>query len=143
MDRTPSPNDSSAYLENLTHAGQQSMKRFDDALATAMGVHGKNSAPKGQVFSPFAFAMDVQREYVTQFWRFWNAAFIRTITGGTRERFSRHTAIGALKMTLGRRRPTTIFSNKTKAELREMLTEAVRNTQPEPQHPPQAEEDRG
>jgi hypothetical protein len=36
---------------------------------------------------------------------------------------------------------------RTKAELREMLTEAVRNTQPEPQHPPehppQAEEDRG
>jgi len=32
---------------------------------------------------------------------------------------------------------------KTKAELREMLTEAVRNTQPEPQHLPQAEEGRG
>jgi hypothetical protein len=32
---------------------------------------------------------------------------------------------------------------KTKAELREMLTEAVRNTQPEPQRPPQAETDRG
>jgi hypothetical protein len=32
---------------------------------------------------------------------------------------------------------------KTKAELREMLAEAVRNTQPEPQHPPQAEKDHG
>jgi hypothetical protein len=32
---------------------------------------------------------------------------------------------------------------KTKAELREMLTEAVRNTQPEPKPPPKAERDRG
>jgi hypothetical protein len=32
---------------------------------------------------------------------------------------------------------------KTKAQLREMLTEAVRNTQPEPKRPPQAKKDRG
>jgi hypothetical protein len=32
---------------------------------------------------------------------------------------------------------------KTKAELREMLTEAVRNTQPEPKPSPKAERDRG
>jgi hypothetical protein len=32
---------------------------------------------------------------------------------------------------------------KTKAELREMLTEAVRNTQPERKRPPKAERDRG
>jgi hypothetical protein len=31
---------------------------------------------------------------------------------------------------------------KTKAELREMLTEAVRNTQLEPKRPPQAKRDR-
>jgi hypothetical protein len=31
---------------------------------------------------------------------------------------------------------------KTKAQLREMLTEAVRNTQPEPKRPPQAKRDR-
>jgi hypothetical protein len=31
---------------------------------------------------------------------------------------------------------------KTKAELREMLTEAVRNTQPEPKRPPKAKTDR-
>jgi hypothetical protein len=30
---------------------------------------------------------------------------------------------------------------KTKAELREMLTEAVRNTQPERKRPPKTEED--
>jgi hypothetical protein len=32
---------------------------------------------------------------------------------------------------------------KTKAQLREMLTEAVRNTQPEPKRPPKAKKDRG
>ena len=32
---------------------------------------------------------------------------------------------------------------KTKAELREMLTEAVRNTQSEPKRPPKVKRDRG
>jgi len=32
---------------------------------------------------------------------------------------------------------------KTKAQLREMLTEAVRNTQPEPKRSPKANKDRG
>jgi hypothetical protein len=32
---------------------------------------------------------------------------------------------------------------KSKAELREMLTEAVRNTQPERRPPPKADKDRG
>jgi len=32
---------------------------------------------------------------------------------------------------------------KTKAQLREMLTEAVRNTQPETKRPPKAKRDRG
>ena len=32
---------------------------------------------------------------------------------------------------------------KTKAELREMLAEAVRNTQPEPKRPSKAKADRG
>ncbi|QHO74611.1 hypothetical protein ACH79_20150 [Bradyrhizobium sp. CCBAU 051011] len=64
------------------HAGQQSIKQFDDALAATMGVRRNNAAPSGQVFSPLAFAMDMQREYFTQFWRFWNAAFIAAMTGG-------------------------------------------------------------
>jgi hypothetical protein len=40
-------------------------------------------------------------------------------------------------------KPSTREPPKTKAELREMLTEAVRNTQPEPERPPKASEDRG
>jgi len=62
MDRYPSSSDPSAYLESLMQAGQQSMKQFDDALAAALGVPGKSSSPIGQAFSPFTFAMDVQRE---------------------------------------------------------------------------------
>jgi polyhydroxyalkanoate synthase len=38
MEGSPSPNDPSAHLANLMHAGQQSMKQFEDALAAAMGV---------------------------------------------------------------------------------------------------------
>ena len=40
-------------------------------------------------------------------------------------------------------KPSTREPPKTKAELREMLTEAVRNTQPEPERPPKASKDRG
>ena len=53
MDKIPSPSDPSAYLESLMKAGQQSMKQFDDALATALGVQGKSSSI-GQVVSPIA-----------------------------------------------------------------------------------------
>jgi polyhydroxyalkanoate synthase len=45
---------------------------------------GKEFGGKG----PSLFAVCVRNgcaaRYVTQFWRFWNAAFIRTITGGAR-----------------------------------------------------------
>lgn len=40
-------------------------------------------------------------------------------------------------------KPYTREPPKTKAELREMLTEAVRNTQPEPERPSKASKDRG
>jgi polyhydroxyalkanoate synthase subunit PhaC len=83
MEGSPSPNDPSAHLANLMHAGQQSMKQFEDALAAAMGVAGKRATPMGQVFSPFAFIADMQREYLTQFWRSWNTAIVRTFSFGT------------------------------------------------------------
>jgi polyhydroxyalkanoate synthase subunit PhaC len=83
MNSNPSPSDPSGYLESLMQAGQQSMKQFDDALATALGVRGKSSSPIGQMFSPFTFTMDLQREYITQFWRLWNGAIIRTFSLGT------------------------------------------------------------
>jgi hypothetical protein len=56
MSANPSPSDSSAYFESLLHVGQQSMKQFDDALATTLGVDGKLST--SEVTSPFSFAMN-------------------------------------------------------------------------------------
>src|SRR6478735_1711403 len=83
MSSTPSPRDPSTYFESLMQAGQQSMKEFDDALVVALGVRGKSSSPINQPFSPFSFAVDMQREYLTQFWRFWNTAIIKTFSLGT------------------------------------------------------------
>ena len=76
MDNSSLPSGSSAYFESLMKAGQQSMKQFDDALAAAMGVHGK--AATSQEMSPFTMFPD----YVTQAWRFWNAAVINTLSAG-------------------------------------------------------------
>jgi polyhydroxyalkanoate synthase len=84
MNSFTSPGDPSEYFERLMQAGQQSMKQFDEALATTMGVGGKNPAPTGQGFSPFAFALDMQRQYLTQVWRFWNTAAIRTFSLGAK-----------------------------------------------------------
>ncbi|MBR0795317.1 class I poly(R)-hydroxyalkanoic acid synthase [Bradyrhizobium jicamae] len=84
MNNFTSPGDPSEYLERLMQAGQQSMKQFDEALAMTAGVGGKKPAPAGQGFSPFGFALDMQREYLTQVWRFWNTTAIRTFTLGAR-----------------------------------------------------------
>ena len=83
MVASPSPNDPSAHLEHLMHAGQQSIKQFEEALAAAMGVPAKRSMPMGQVFSPVAFIADMHHEYLTQFWRAWNSALVKTFTFGT------------------------------------------------------------
>src|ERR1700751_4866517 len=81
MESTPLPNDPSAYLQNLMEVGDQSIKQFDDAVAAAMGV--ANGEPtNGKGFSPVAFMADMQRDYFTQVWRFWNAAFVRALTFG-------------------------------------------------------------
>ena len=61
MNSSLPPNDSSAYLESLMRAGQQSMKQFDDALVSAMGIEGK--PPTGGDPSPFAFTANLQRQF--------------------------------------------------------------------------------
>jgi polyhydroxyalkanoate synthase len=63
MNSSSSPNGSSAYLESLMRAGQQSMKQFDDALVSAMGVEGKPPTRGGSW--PFAVAANLQ-------WQFWS-----------------------------------------------------------------------
>ena len=70
------------YLESLMHAGQDAMKQFDHALVSAAGVGTKESLSSSGHFFPFALIADLQREYVKQLWRVWNAAFLRNFAGG-------------------------------------------------------------
>jgi len=79
----PPSADAQGYLENLMRAGQDTMKQFDDALASAAGVRSKDANPSGQFFAPFGLIADLQREYFKQLWRFWNTTFLQTISGGT------------------------------------------------------------
>jgi polyhydroxyalkanoate synthase subunit PhaC len=79
----PPSAEAQGYLENLMRAGQDAMKQFDDALASAVGVRSKDTNPSGQFSSPFALIADLQREYFRQLWRFWNTTFLQTISGGT------------------------------------------------------------
>ena len=89
MTSTPPPADPSVYLESLMRAGQDAVKQFDDALASTVGVRGKEANPPGQSLSPFKLITDVQRDYFTQLWRFWNTTFLQAIAGGTNAALSR------------------------------------------------------
>jgi len=74
--------DAKAYLEDLMRARQDAVKQFDDALATAAGVRGEESASSGSLFFPFGLIVDLQRDYLKQVWRLWNAMFLQTYSDG-------------------------------------------------------------
>jgi polyhydroxyalkanoate synthase len=78
----PKPADGTGYLENLMRAGQDAVKRLDDALATAAGVQSEESASSERLFFPFGLIVYLQRDYLKQVWRLWNAMFLRTYSGG-------------------------------------------------------------
>jgi polyhydroxyalkanoate synthase subunit PhaC len=80
MNSIPPSADAQGYLENLMRAGQDAMKQFDDALASATGVRTGESHPS-ELF-PFALIADLQREYLKQIWQLWNAMFLQTFSGG-------------------------------------------------------------
>ena len=82
MNNVPSSADATTYLKTLMRAGQDATKRFDEALASAMGVNGEKQSSSPYPLSPFAFMFDLQREYFKQLWRFWNAMFLQTFAGG-------------------------------------------------------------
>jgi len=82
MEGSPSQNDPSDYMQHMMQAGQQSLKQFEDAISAAMGVQGKRPASEGDAFSPFGFAADMQREYLTQVWKFWNQTAVKAFTMG-------------------------------------------------------------
>jgi polyhydroxyalkanoate synthase len=79
MDSSSSPNGSSAYFESLMRAGQQSMKQFDDALASAMAV---NRPATREDLSPFAVAADFQRRYWSQIVSFWRGVLVNPSAAG-------------------------------------------------------------
>jgi polyhydroxyalkanoate synthase len=83
MNTIPPSADAQGYLENLMRAGQDAMKQFDDALASATGVQTEDALSSGHPFPPFALIADLQREYLKQMWRLWNAMFLETFSGGT------------------------------------------------------------
>jgi polyhydroxyalkanoate synthase len=83
MTSMPPSADAPNYLESLMRAGQDAMKQFDDALASAAGVRGREANPAGQYVSLFGLIADLQREYFRQLWRFWNTTFLQAIPGGT------------------------------------------------------------
>jgi polyhydroxyalkanoate synthase len=77
----PSSADAQGYLENLMRAGQDAMKQFEDALASATGVQTEESLSSGRRLVPFALIANLQHEYLRQIWRFWNAMFLQTFSG--------------------------------------------------------------
>jgi len=62
-------------------AGQQSMKQFDDALVSAMGVEGK--PPAGGELSPFAFTANLQRQFWSPIVEFWKGTLGNTSVAGS------------------------------------------------------------
>jgi polyhydroxyalkanoate synthase len=82
MNSIAQPADATGYLENLMRAGQDAVKQFDDALATAAGVRSEELASSGHLFLPFELIVDLQREYLKHVWFLWNAIFLETFSGG-------------------------------------------------------------
>jgi polyhydroxyalkanoate synthase len=79
MSEMPLSADPQGYLENLMRAGQDAMKRYDDALASAAGVQTEEYLSSGRPPFPFALIADLQREYLKQdMARLWNAMFLQT-----------------------------------------------------------------
>jgi len=81
MDHSSKSGDLLVNLEGLMRAGQQSIHQFDGALTAAMGLDGKPAAKDKS--TPFAVLANVQRQYLTQVWQFWNATLIKAMTAGT------------------------------------------------------------
>jgi polyhydroxyalkanoate synthase len=81
MNNIPTSVDAHGYLENFMRAGQDAMKQFDDALVSVIGLQTDESLSSGRPFFPFALIADLQREYLKQIWRFWNAMFLQTFLG--------------------------------------------------------------
>jgi polyhydroxyalkanoate synthase subunit PhaC len=81
MNSSSSPNGPSAYLESLMRAGEQSMKQFDDALVSAMGIEGKPSTREPW---PFAVTANLQRQFWSPVMDFWKGFLGDASSDGSR-----------------------------------------------------------
>ena len=82
MDSPSSPRGSSAYFESLMRAGQHSMKQFDDAFVSSMGVEEKPAT--GDASSPFAVAANLQRQFWSPIVEFWKGTLGNASVAGAR-----------------------------------------------------------
>lgn len=82
MDSPSSPRGSSAYFESLMRAGQQSMKKFDDAFVSSMGVEEKPATRDAS--SPFAVAGNLQRQFWSPIVEFWKGTLGNASAAGAR-----------------------------------------------------------
>ena len=80
LDSSSTSSGSSAYFESLMRAGQQSMKQFDDAIVSAMGIEGKSPA-RGDAF---AVAANLQRQFWSPIVEFWKGALVNASAKGAR-----------------------------------------------------------
>ena len=87
MNSSSPPSGSSAHLESLMRAGQQSMKQFDDALTSAMGVEGKPATRDAS--SPFAVAANLQWQFWSPIVDFWKGALGNASAAGSPPRRDR------------------------------------------------------
>jgi len=74
--------DLSSHLKDLMLAGQESAKRFDEALLLTMGMGSEGGAPSDAISWTMAFVSEMHREYVLRASRFWAETFIQMITLG-------------------------------------------------------------
>jgi polyhydroxyalkanoate synthase len=81
MTSSPSPDGTSAYLESLMRAGQQSIKQFDDAMASAMGIESKPAAREPW---PFAITSNMQRQFWSPVIDFWKGFLTEPSADGSR-----------------------------------------------------------
>jgi polyhydroxyalkanoate synthase len=82
MDSPSSPSGSSAYFESLMRAGQHSMKQFDDAFVSSMGVEERPATRDAS--SPFAVAANLQRQFWSPIVEFWKGTLGNATTTGAR-----------------------------------------------------------
>ena len=108
MDSSSSPSGSSAYLESLMRAGQQSMKQFDDALVSAMGVEGKPAT--GDAYRRLPSRQTCNGNFGLRLWssgKAPSATHLQRVPGGRAGKGASRTRPGSTRLTTNSSRSPT------------------------------------